>query len=561
MDVEVKIQELLNSFSKRNQIEWRVSQRETIEELCLDLYQGKSDIILDAPTGAGKSLIAMASSIILRGLNKEGYIIVSDNTLMDQYIDDLGRLRTGIPAVKGADNYICDDNGQKVTFGSCNLKKQNKRRLECYASCPYYSRRDKTIEEPFSLLNYSYWLIQMNYVNLRHAASKSFDVRDVVFLDEAHKLDMIIHNHFAPRINDSLVNSLLAVEHKIFRVSSKVNELITAIRRCNNNIELMSLLKELKNVLAAFCDNVKMYLDSYHFSSTPSVEEIGMLNNFDRIKDVFCKIQDFEELVVEDPQLITKTIDSNEINLNYLDSQQMLSVFFQKYTKQRVFMSATWGNLEKSAGFLGISSYKHIKMNNNFDYSKSTYKVIGKHSLTYTNRDKQLAGAIRDLDEILEKYPDKKGLIHTGSYQFADAIINGSKFANRFTIYRSSEEKSRALLEHNITEKSIILGASLLEGINLPDELCEFIIFFKCPYLGLSSDFVKKKTELYPSWYAWKCSLSIEQGVGRGMRHMNDNCDVWFIDQSFIKFFHQNSHYMSDEFLDRVLDPLDRLLL
>ena len=555
------ITDILDSFESPKQIKWRHQQRESVEEICKQILSGTSDIILDAPTGTGKSLIAIAASYVLRELHKDSYILVSDLELQSQYEEDFKEKRLYIPSIKGVDNYICDDNDQRVSHGTCNLQKLQKKKLTCYSTCGYYSARDRAIEANVSLLNYSYWLIQMNYVNLRFNVN-SFNVRDVCFLDEAHKLDLIVHNHFAPRINDSLLISLQSINHKIKHYQDiPIRNIIDSIRRTNNTKEIMSLMKDLKDILFYICESIKTYLAAYSFGEIPTTDEILMLNSFERIKDVFCKVQDFEELVVQDKSLVTKTLESNEINLNYLDSQQMLSVFFQRYTKQRVFMSATWGNIEKSSSFLGIKNYEHIKVDNVFDWSSSSYNVVGKHSLTYHKREENLVKAIKDLDVILEKYPKQRGIIHTGSYAFSDEILMHSKFKDRFTMYKNSEEKSRALLAHKLHEDSILLGPSLLEGINLPDELCNFIIFFKCPYMGLSSDFIGKKVNLYPEWYDWKTALLIEQGCGRGMRHKDDKCDVWFIDASFVKFFHQKHEYLSKEFIDRTLDPLDKLLL
>ena len=562
MNIGEKIEHHLNIFTLQNSIIWRAHQKETISKICYLLLTGTKDIILDAPVGSGKSLIAISCSYVLQQLEKTGYVLVSDKSLQDQYTTDLVKLTANIPSIKGANNYICDDNDQPANFGTCNLKKQFRKKLDCYDTCGYYSSRDKAIVAPFSLLNYSYWLIQNNYVSLRHG-NNSFSVRDVVFLDESHKLDDIVHSHFGPWLNDSLVTCLINIEYKIkHNESSYVQNILNQLKRDLPNAEVMLLLKSLKESIHPLCEFIKLYLADIKFKSkVPSGEEIQLLNNFDRIKDTFCKVQDFEELVVQDESLVTKTVDETGIHLNYLNSRQMLKVFFQKYTKQRVFMSATFGNLEKTAEFLGIDEYEHIKINNHFDYSSSKYTVIGKHSLTRRNRERDLPGAIRDLDKIIGDNPTKKILVHTGSYEFSRAILDHSKNVNRLITYNLSTEKEKALYDLRMSTDGVLLAASMTEGVNLPGNDCNVIIFFKCPFLFLGDDFIRKKSELYPEWYLHKTALTVEQGCGRGHRFIEDQCDVYFIDKSFIKFFYENHQYLSKEFLDRTLDDNDRLLL
>ena len=67
--------------------EFRSGQRETVEAICKTYFEDpESTIVIDAPTGTGKSIIAMASSLVLIELGKKGYLITSDLSLQDQYL-------------------------------------------------------------------------------------------------------------------------------------------------------------------------------------------------------------------------------------------------------------------------------------------------------------------------------------------------------------------------------------------------------------------------------------------------------------------------------------------
>src|SRR6056300_490656 len=90
---------------------FRKGQRETIETI-IEAYQNdpESTVVIDAPTGTGKSIIAMWCSWILKELGKKGYLITSDISLQDQYESDINRLRLRWPSIKGVDNYDCHVN-------------------------------------------------------------------------------------------------------------------------------------------------------------------------------------------------------------------------------------------------------------------------------------------------------------------------------------------------------------------------------------------------------------------------------------------------------------------
>ena len=80
---------------------------------------------------------------------------------------------------------------------------------------------------------------------------------------------------------------------------------------------------------------------------------------------------------------------------------------------------------------------------------------------------------------------------------------------------------------------SILIGPTLTEGIDLPDDGCRFIIIMKVPFPYLGDELVKAKISLFPKWYNAETSNNIIQGIGRGNRHMYDWCVTYILDGSF----------------------------
>ena len=109
--------------------------------------------------------------------------------------------------IKGVDNYTCAVNGEKFSLGECRIKNisyEAAEELMCFRECGYLMNRKRAIQSPVAVLNYSYWLIQRNYVEAQQqdkGKGVPFPKRDFTICDEAHKLPEIVQNHFSPRIS------------------------------------------------------------------------------------------------------------------------------------------------------------------------------------------------------------------------------------------------------------------------------------------------------------------------------------------------------------------------
>ena len=121
--IKNQIDEILEKGLLGHGFKFRTGQRETVEAICNAYYEDpEGTVVIDAPTGTGKSIIAMASSMVLAQLGHRGYLIASDISLQDQYESDFYRLGIHWPSVKGVDNYTCEVNGLPFSIGDCKIK-------------------------------------------------------------------------------------------------------------------------------------------------------------------------------------------------------------------------------------------------------------------------------------------------------------------------------------------------------------------------------------------------------------------------------------------------------
>jgi superfamily II DNA or RNA helicase len=77
-----KIEEYLQMYVSHHcpvDFKWRKYQKEAIIDIITTCLDGtKKNYLLSAPTGAGKSQIAIAAAYVLNRFGKKGYILASD---------------------------------------------------------------------------------------------------------------------------------------------------------------------------------------------------------------------------------------------------------------------------------------------------------------------------------------------------------------------------------------------------------------------------------------------------------------------------------------------------
>jgi len=575
MTHEERAHELIDKMIKDNMMgitfSFRTGQLDIISKILQAYLKYQEDglqdtIVIEAPTGTGKSIIAMATSSCLELMDREGYIITSDLSLQDQYLSDFNKRELAYGCVKGVDNYTCSVNNEKFSLGECQMRmmpSNARKSLPCYQTCGYYSARNKAIESNVALLGYSYWLIQMNYVNRKIQEAieagddvdeeNSFKKRDFCFFDECHKVDDIVQSHFAAKIDPTFFEKVRSFNQFLNSNGLGNKALTVGLARCEvamlelemseDSNEWLEALKIIRNVLASFnkaATDMKVRA-KVKFPISTAIPSAWKNNSriADRIKDTHCKIEDlvefFVELGVPTSDLI-RIKDRNDVEFHCADESFLLKKHFHAQAEFKVLMSATVGDIVKFSKVMGIDPHKmlHYRMDPPFDYSKSPVVLVRDCPMDFKNRDKNFPKAVKFIDKILLRHEGQKGVIHTGSHQFTEKLYNMSDYQDRLLPYKTSVEKNNALALMDASTDKVVIGPSLLEGLDLKDDECRFMIFLKVPYQNLGSPLVQHKLKKDKSFYSWKAALAILQGGGRGIRNPEDWAWTYIIDSTFM---------------------------
>jgi ATP-dependent DNA helicase DinG len=557
------------------EFEWRRGQKEAIEGIIEAYFDPNFDtVILDAPVGSGKSLIAMCSAWILTREGKKGYLLASDIALQDQYEKDFERFHLAWGSVKGVDNYMCIDNMDRSSMGTCRIKNLNPYNMDCFDDCPYYSARKRASGSSASLLNYAYWLVHMNYVNMIMSPEKQlFKPRDFAICDEGHKVLDIVQNNYSPRVDTKTIEKIQKLTdffllYKVCNHSSdyvRAKELIRSLWIEEDQDKLLSILEQIHGILKNYLgsiDRLKTRVQEDYPKDNPPKEWREALWISSWVTDLEYKFVDYVDIIQKTStrNLVKNPQGEDMIVFNCLKESYLMHKYFHRWTGFRVFMSATFADPSDYLLSLSLRGAKYIKVESSFDFSKSPIYFYNKRKMSYNHINGNLPWLYEQVNDILDQHKGESGIIHSASYDLSMKIFQNltPKNRKRVLVYSGTEEKRKTLELLKFSKDKVLIGPSLLEGLDLKDDWSRFQVFAKVPYLSLGDRFVKAKLAINPAWYQWKSIISLLQGTGRSIRSETDYATTYILDACLCDLIHNSRKSFPKEFLDRIIIVSDK---
>lgn len=534
----------------------RKSQIEIIQKIEDAIDSGFKNILLCAPTGIGKSHIAVT---VARSLGTS-FIVTAQKILQDQYTDDF----KFVYSAKGKQNFPCLDlyDTQKLDYdtarkdptltcvsGECvrhsasgkNVTCPLKPTLEMFEKkhggtereiiaepdssqyCYYYVQKYQALLASHSSYNYASYFQTRLFSN----GIEELLERDCIIADEAHEIEeqiigFIGHNIIPKHLND--VN-LDFDDFDTESIEGVIEMVKTIANRYSQEINQLS-----------YGGNYKI------------------LNSFKRRRDKFDKL--FLDLKEKKENFITQK------STNIFDGSISLTIKpidIGPYTKRffdlphQIFMSATI-NKEIFCRNTGIreSSCAFIEI------EKSPFPLQNRKIVFHNTRKLNVRSTPEDYDavyskikELLLDYQNLKGLILTTTKKHCDGIANLDK--DRIIIAYEGVDGNRegALEKHKRTSKpSVLISPSFWFGIDLKDDLARFQIILKAPYPSFADKRIRAKAEKYPLWYQYNALVKLLQGFGRSVRNDEDYAITHVLDESAYNLICRMRKYVPKAYYD-----------
>ena len=522
----------------------RNSQIKLINKINWAIGEGYKNIILEAGTGTGKSAIATT----LANMYGDSYILTMTKQLQEQYLNDFDDM---LVEIKGRGNYRCNYKG---TCDFCIKAEYNLRKCR---GCPFQIAFKKAIESENVITNYDF-LYYAGVVN------PLLDSRELLILDEAHNLERKMLMLSSCELNREYISTKFGID--IFESLVYGKKSVNDLKRnpkywqsvCKDLIK--ECKKRIKKIEGDSNKTVQVSLDE--FESNPD-----LYSNFDYVEkqNLEQDIKNFAEIEsgLDNNELIIDLPDRKSI----LDGKMDISAEFKPFSvvddtqnllslgNITIFLTGTLGSKDKFCEWNNINPDETF-----YIYEKSPFDVANRP--IYADFVGRMSGyrrgvpnwknkrAIAKVKEILDKHKGENGVIHTSSNQQAFWIIEELK--DYPLVFVGGEDRNIVLKEFtNSKENSILIGASIKDGVDFKGDLCRFQIVFKIPYPQLNEQ-VKYRKALDPKWFYYQTVMALMQAYGRGIRDMDDWCVMYIIDSSFKHLFDYNRGFFNEYFSEAI---------
>ncbi len=599
MKVYGRLEPILKVLKSIN-VKWRPYQPYVIARvMTLILYSSSKFISLNSPTGSGKTLMVLASTIpLLNELNAKLIVAIRTRNQMNMYVKELKRFfRDKKFSVLIAKKDSCPMYGDRlegmdIDCRICPLKNRINEKIiltnlivyndvqeaikKTFTSippiCPYHSMKKAVEESDVVIVSYPYVFDK----RVREATIESLLEKSILVIDEAHNIDKLpdmVSIIITRGILEQAIRQVpkyLKESKAILRILNRVKEKLTPLINEAKSEQLEEVEVSVEDVITD--DELLMLEDTVMEIQEQMILNEELETNWLRRVVEFLKAVYYDRYRVyrglydSTKYLVAKPVEPKQL-LRVLALPRKV-IFMSGTLPKKEYVKASWGidskyiDVEKDHGPVFPCSIKKwiIVLDVTSRYSERTHSMTVKYSELICKVRELVRGGI---------------LVVVPSYVELEKLRN--TFPSKYLIFfegkkTTLEEASRFIREH---EDPIVVAVSmgkLVEGIEFTDpegrSLINIIIFAGLPY-PKPDDYLRLRLEMlaknlnvnYFTALKYYTATSIKQAIGRLIRRDGDKALIILADRRFnerlwlrlLDVESNNLHYATVNSIDRVV--------
>ena len=528
----------------------RKEQKEALSFIESEYQKNKLNkfFLLNLPVGSGKSHLAlMIADWYKKNVNRMARvdIITNSKILQDQYSGEY----ESICDLKGKENYECQSYSCSCAQGS-EFNRLNKTSCE---SCPYSNARESYISGGISLTNFYLYIL---YAMYNPKLMESRDAR-VLIVDEAHEFDDVMSDFVSIKITEAIVKKFkFSNEYEIMKRLKGVTSIANYVEFLRFLAsEILTTIESMENGMSSAPRNVKEDKRDLKISKVLKTKnmDVKIMQLATDLKQYQTKIEIFLKEYKENPNNwvletnYNEKLRQKELSLEPIWAYDYLDKYVFSHYDMVILMSGTIldKNLFCQLNGLDVTKAVYYSIRSPFNPKNRPiyYMPVGK--MSYKSKEETFKKYIPYIQKLLDKYKNKKGIIHTNSFELAK-WIEGSIKDSRL-IFHDSTNKDEMLRFHKESDKpTVIVSPSMDTGVSFDNDDARFQIIAKVPYPSLGSQKNKLRQSNNPDWYSWKTVSGIVQMTGRPVRSNLDYADTIIIDGSFGDVIKHSSQFLPD---------------
>lgn len=514
-------------------------------------------IIIEAPTGVGKSHIGLTIHQVIRSLvianDPMGQWRTSISTptkgLQDQYAKE-DHVKLAI--LKGKKNYRCHVHSD-IYYNSVQCRIQCRDGNCSPKRCPYVQARNHWTKMSDLRCTNSAMLVEMCSSLCMEPENRS----DFIILDECHKMPQALLDHTIMEYDLKTLAGLKGIPN-----GDEMVKLMTTVIQMTKDYELGKLYRLPEELVNIF--------DDMHTVVEATVEILDEMITSDSLTDVqVMRLGDIIDILhnLSDYCSIMADTDAHTFIVHEKGDGQILfkAVLaadvseFGVLRKADYFlhMSATICGIDSYARDMGIKKgeYQAITVGNPIPVENRKINYIPVMKMNNNMGDYEMKQFVKSVDEIIDFEGDVNGIIHTVSYDRAEAIQKFSKHRQKIVVPRTRD----ALLGYQNDaakqgRKVIIASPAMEEGYDFKGDISRFQIIIKVPYAYLGDPLIAHVNQVDPSAYFREAVLRIVQMCGRSVRGVDDWANTYILDRSFENLLSRNPEFFPAWFTEAIFE-------
>lgn len=517
--------------------EFRDHQRVAVREILCAYEEGAECVVLDAPTGSGKTLVGETVRRLL-SMQTTSYIC-SSKALQEQFKNDYPYAKV----LKGRSNYATESYperfGGKDGLSCADCTKSPGASDSCMwcdstANCPYEQAKVSALRSELAVLNTSYFLSECN-------GPGWFSRGGLVIADEADCLESELMSHVEVRVSERRLKQYgLGVPRYVTKEESWREWAEEAYEKVKSN----------PPQLRGGTDNITAIREAKRH--TILVQKLRGLR--DGLEDggwVYVGTRDAAAF--------------KPITVDRLGQEK-----FWQHGDKFLLMSATVisaDELLESLGWDDEREWRLVKVPSTFDPANRRVVVWPAADMTYKKKDTEYPKMVAGVKEVLAKHPEDRVLVHSTSYELTRALEGGltelgatappqnpddaprvrqhsrtnsvdnldDPIRPTFT-YADSAGKDQTLTAWLESPNGILIAPSFDRGIDLPGDSCRVQIICKVPYGNLRDKQIsaRRYTKGGSVWYNVQAIRTVIQMCGRAVRGEEDWAVTYILDGQFV---------------------------
>ena len=504
----------------------RPVQKELFEFTRDSILANKKFIMIDAPTGTGKSVYG----VMVMDWFQKNYsatatfdILTNSKILQEQYTTEFDFMNS----LWGKASYHCEKFNCDCGTGSEWARLQN---VKC-EGCPYAEAKYKFENGDVALTNFHLFMTYKIYMPMAWKRTSS-----VLIIDEAHEFESVFCDFVTTKISRPLLRKNGFTDE----------EVIKALNVFGSYPEDLDIRDFVRIVNEDFLPVVKTVLNRLHReaeagSMLAMKSGQSLMNNFLKWEILATEYNKMPDNWILECEHVKKYGKDKKMQEDYIEFVCQ-PVFAYPYLEDKIwkrydfviFMSGTI--LDKSLfckmNGLDHESAAYLAVDTPFPVENRPiyfFKNIGKY--TYKTKEQVWPKQKIVLEKILKKHKNDKGLIYTVNYELQGLVKQLD--SDRFLAHDSTNRSETLQHHYNSIEPTILVSPSMNIGVDLFEDYSRHQTILKMPYPNLKSKKIKKRMDIMPDTYGLSTVRDFIQFYGRSIRSNDDKAKTYVLDSCF----------------------------